>query len=82
MDMKPDLKVIVKFAQVAMTVLTARALTWATMLITSGLFAFTLYDPNPLRVATSTIFGLLVFWRVTWVEKAQQPKPQGEQHEG
>ena len=78
MDMQPDLKVIVKFAQVAMSVLTARALTWATMLITALLFAYTLYEPNVLRLAASTIFGLLVFWRVTWVEKSQQPKPQGE----
>ena len=74
---KPDLRTVVKFVQVGLTVLTARALTWAAMLITALLFAYTLYEPNALRLATSTIFGLLVFWRVTWSEKSQQPQ-QGE----
>lgn len=78
MNMLPDARVVMKFTQVALSVMSARALTWATMLITAGLFGYALYAPDAMRIGTATIFSLLVFWRVTWLEKINDQK--GEQH--
>lgn len=80
MDMQPDPKIIAKFALVGLSVLTARALTWATMLITAGMFGYALYAPDALRIGCATIFALLVFWRVTWIERKSEPRIQGEQN--
>lgn len=83
MDMQIDHKIVAKFAMVGLSVLTARALTWATMLITAGMFGYALYSPDPFRIGCATIFALLVFWRVTWIERKSQPtQPTGEQDAG
>lgn len=61
---------VAKFAQVGMRVLTARALTWTTMLLTAAMFGYCVFVPDVKSLAAATIFGLLVFWRVTWLEKS------------
>lgn len=76
MNLQPDAKVVLKFTQVALAVLSARSLTWATMLISAALFGYALYMPDAMRIGTATIFALLVFWRVTWLERQQT----GESH--
>lgn len=79
MNMQPDPKVVMKFTQVALAVLSAKFLVWTTMFITAAMFAYALYLPDAMRFGVAVAFALLVFWRVTWSEK-QQP-PQGENHE-
>lgn len=80
MNMQPDPRVVMKFTQVALAILSAKFLVWTTMFITAAMFGYALYAPDPMRFAVAVAFALLVFWRVTWVEKQQQP-PQGEHHE-
>ena len=69
MNMQPDARVVMKFTQVALAVLSARALVWTTMLIASGLFAFAIYTADPIRLGIAVAFTLLVFWRATTFEK-------------
>ena len=68
---------LAKFGHVALRVVTDRALTWATMLITAAMFGYALYLPDPVRFGVAVAFAVLVFWRVTWVEKSKQP-PTGD----
>lgn len=62
-----------KVLNLALCALADRVLTWVTMIITAGLFAWVLLDPDYIRLAAAILFSLLVFWRVTWIEKAKQP---------
>ena len=77
MNMQPDARVVMKFTQVALAVLSARALVWTTMLIASSLFGYAIYTGDPVRLGIACAFTLLVFWRTTHFEKANQ---QGESH--
>ena len=69
MNMQPDAKVVLKFTQVALAVMSARALVWVTMLISSALFGYSIYTADPMRLAMAVAFTLLVFWRATHFEK-------------
>lgn len=71
---KIDQATLAKFVMLGLKVISTRLLTWATMLITACGFGYVMYDPNPIRLAAATIFSLLIFWRVTWVEKREEPK--------
>lgn len=77
MNMQPDARVVMKFTQVALAVLSARALVWVTMLIAAALFGYAMYAPDPMRFGAAVAFTLLVFWRATHFEKISQ---QGETH--
>ncbi len=74
MNMKPDVRVVMKFTEVALAVLSARALVWVTMLIAAALFGYAIYTGDPLRLGIACAFTLLVFWRATAYENAEKPK--------
>ncbi len=76
MNMQPDPKIVLKFTQVALAAMSARALVWVTMLIAASLFGFAAYTSDPVRAGIAVIFTLLVYWRATWHEKVT--KPDGE----
>lgn len=72
-----ELMVITRMVQFALKALSDRLLTWVTMAITAGLFGWVMLAPDWTRLAGASIFALLVFWRVTKIEKPQE-QPQGE----
>lgn len=78
MNMQPDARVVMKFTQVALAVLSARSLVWVTMLISAALFGYAIYFADPVRLGIAVAFTLLVFWRATQFENQQK----GESHGG
>lgn len=75
-----QLVAIGRFAHFALGVLNARLLTLLALAAATALFAWTLYQPDVLRLATSCAFALLVFWPVQRLEhqrilSAQRPAP-------
>jgi hypothetical protein len=60
---------------IALDVLSARTLTLASMVMMFALTAWTLYQPDYLRIVATSIFGLLCFLPVVALERRQS---QGE----
>lgn len=65
---------VANFIRIGLKVLGDRALTWATMVLTAALFGYAAFVQTPIALAAAVSFALLVFWRVTWVEKLKQPE--------
>lgn len=61
---------LANFLRAAIKILGTRVLTWAAMLITAGMFGYALWAPDLIRLATATIFAVLVFWRVTAIDRS------------
>ncbi len=70
---------LAKFCHSALLVLNSRVFTLLAMLLSAGLFAWSLYDPNWIRIVGAVCFSVLVFLPIQRMEaiRSSQP-PQGE----
>ena len=83
MDMQELNRAMATLAAVGMRVLAARIMVLLALLLTFGLFAYSMYVPTVERIAAATIFGLMTFWLVNSIDRKAKPErdviaPQGD----
>ena len=63
------LATVARIGGVMSRILAERVLTFVAMFVASGLFAWAMYEPDYIRLATACAFAVLVFFRVAALEK-------------
>jgi hypothetical protein len=59
-------RLVYKSINIAFEVLSDKILLLIATLVAAGFFAWTLYDPSPMKIVTSCLFTAGVFWPILW----------------
>lgn len=74
MNLNPPTAVMSAVITLAIDVLSARVLTLTSMVMMFALTAWTLYQPDYLRIVATAVFGLVCFLPVIALERRQFPQ--------
>lgn len=64
-----DPALVLQMVRIAMDAISSRILTFVTMLLCGGAFAWALSDPAHERIIAAAAFAILVFWPIVHLEK-------------